>query len=266
MTLDLLIAAPVNSNTIRAFFSQKPKVTGPLGSDDALNRLNWTISLVPTPPPRVTDPVIEKVENPRAQPTFDATEPDAWSVDLRTDRRLIQAATYLLVGSSTITSADGALTLSPDPDDRDTFPGIVVLRPRRQPNPKQVSRRVDIQYDTFEGVFPLDPKNDLDTHADLVALKKRIIRRLISSPGGFSHLDDYGVGLGNKETFDPTSLAEIRARVTRQLKEEEEVERVAVDTSFSAGVLYVVITARTRNDDPLSLTITTSGSDQVTVT
>jgi len=136
----------------------------------------------------------------------------------------------------------------PDPDDRYDFPGIEELRPRVPAKAEQTETGLDLFYDTFGATFRLDPRNDLDTHRGIETIKKRIIRRLMTSPGGFSHLETYGAGIRTKEPANTTNLNEIRASVLRQVEAEEEVVRASVNVSFQAGVLFVDVKARTRRD------------------
>lgn len=118
----LVIAWPINSNTIRVLFSREPKHLSPLADDDALNRLNWEVRVQAG---SGSVPVVTLLENAQPQPTiFPSTWPDAWSVDARTDRQLRLKTTYLTIAGSAIVSATGSSLLA-DPDDRDDHPGIV---------------------------------------------------------------------------------------------------------------------------------------------
>ena len=118
----VLIAIPLNSNTIRVFFSEEPRHQSSLSANDVLNRLNWEVQ-VQTGPASV--PVVTLIENVQPQPAqFPMTFPEAWSVDVRTDRQLRFGTTYLTIAGVAIEAVDGD-SLQPDPDDRDDHPGIV---------------------------------------------------------------------------------------------------------------------------------------------
>jgi hypothetical protein len=129
----------------------------------------------------------------------------------------------------------------------------MTARGRKRVTPDSVQPRLDYNYDTFTGLFVVDSKGDISTHGELASLKKRILRRLMSSPKGFYHLDDYGVGLKTKEKFDSTSLAKIRADAMRQILLEDEVAKVAVDVTASAGVLFLRIRVETRSSEKFSM-------------
>ncbi len=247
----VLLATPINSNTVRVFLSREPRHRSPLSGKDSLNRLNWTISIVSGPG---TIPVVETVENTQPRPTAVSGEPQAWSVDLRTDRRVLAATTYLTVAGSAITSAAEAPMAAP-PFDRDDHPGIALPRPRRPQRPTAVRIGVDLFYDPFQARFILDAKGDIDVHGGLDALKKRIIRRLLSTPGGFIHLPGYGVGLRVKELNRTTDLADLRLRVARQVRLEDEVARASADVArLAPGVILVSVKVRTRRGEAFGLT------------
>lgn len=253
LTFRVIFATAINSNTVRIFLSDEPRHVSPLGSTDALNRFNWTLLLTVSGDPRVVEPEIEKLEN--VQPAADLlasmgiVEPNAHSIDLRTARRLAnERSTFEVIASPSIENAFGNLTMEPPPDDRGSFPGVVAVRPRRVPRPvQQREGRQDFRYDFFETqAYLLDPRRDVDLHGGLEALKKRIIRRLITTPGNFAHLETYGAGLEVKRTFNPGRLAEVRAKVLEQVRAEEEVRSVAVSAEFQPqGVLIVQVTAST---------------------
>jgi hypothetical protein len=147
--------------------------------------------------------------------------------------------------------------LSPNPDDRASFPGIVETLPRALVRPVSIRGR-DLLYDTFAGSFSVTGGGDIADHGDVEALKKRIIRRMISRPGGFVHLRDYGVGLRTKELPRYGDLAALKMTTALQIREEPDVEAVAVDATVSAGVLVLGIRVRPRGAEPFGIRIESS--------
>jgi hypothetical protein len=238
----VLLATPLNSNTIRVYLSREPRHFSPLSEDDVLNRLNWTVSVQSGPG---TNPVVESVENAIPQPDFDVDYPRAWSVDLRVDRRIRADTVYLTIASSVLESAAGQALL-PFPDDRDDHPGDSTQRSTRRDPLVSTSGGVDFNYDTFTGLFVLDSKRDLSVHSGEAYLKKRILRRLMSSRGGFFHLANYGVGLKVKEKFDTTTLMLLKNDIQAQILQEEDVESASVSVStIGQGVLLVSVEVKT---------------------
>lgn len=235
----VLFVTPVGSNTLRVFLASEPRHYSTLSLDDALFRDNWSISVLSGPG---LVPVVERVENAQARPNEFPTIPGAWSIDLRTNTRVLTNTTYLTVASPNLVSAFGA-PMAAAPDDRDDHPGIAVIRPRRPQRSLQVTpsdSRKDLHYDTLRGIWILDSKSDIALHDGLDALKKRVIRRLISVLGGFYHLPEYGANLKAKELFNATKLSLIRRDALDQIRREEEVRKVSVlATSPASGVLVL---------------------------
>lgn len=246
----IVLATPLNSNTIRVFFSLEPRHQSPLSSNDALNRRNWSLEVLAGAGPV---PTIESVENALPQPTIFSSLPDAWSVDLRLDQRLLLATSYRTTANAAIRSALASSALDPLASSG-THPGISVARPRRPPRSSRAVDGVDLFYDTFQGLWRLDGRRDLDVHAGDDARRKRIIRRLITARGGFKHLPGYGVGLRTKEPVTTTRLAELRSEIRLQLLEEEDLEDVRVDANQIPDGVVVRIVAKPRASAGIEMT------------
>lgn len=246
----VLGATPLNSNTLRVFLSDEPRHRSRLSSDDALNRLNWTLEVVSGPGDL---PSLETPENALAQPDLISGEPDAWSVDLRLDRRLLLSTVYRVIGSEALRSLAGDL-LAPDPEDRATCPGIMVPRPRRPPRTSRAAIGVDLFYDTFRAAWRVDGRGDIDVHAGDDARRKRIIRCLISGKGRFKHLPSYGLGLRAKDPFTTTDVAKLRADARAQILEEDDIADAAVDVQTFPNGLIVKVRARPVAGTEIALT------------
>lgn len=248
----VVFVEPISSNVLRAYVSQEPRHFSALGVDDALRRTNWSISIASGPG---SSPVVEKVENPLARPGtvgliddtgINGAIPAAWSVDLRVDRRLLAPRTrYLTVAGSALRSVGGT-AMTGSPYDRDLHPGrIERLRPAFE-RPASMGLGIDFRYDPFTGAFLLDSKLDVAVHSGLEALKKRILRRLMTTPGGFFHLPTYGAGLIVKGPMNSQELSRVQRRVRQQVQAEAEILAVDVNVArLAEGVLLVTIKART---------------------
>jgi hypothetical protein len=71
-------------------------------------------------------------------------------------------------------------------------------------------------------------------------VKKLILRRLMTTPGDFFHLPDYGVGLGVKEPLPTSQLAQLKARIEQQVMLEREVEAASAAISVGPGNLTTI--------------------------
>jgi len=240
---------PAASNVARVFLNVEPTHQSVLGATDVLNRLNWNVSLVSGPG---TSPVIEQVENAQAQPTAVDGYPLAWSVDLRLDRPITQATSYLVVASNLV-AFNGAALAAP-PFDRGVSAGDMLVRPRWQP--PVVKGAIDYRYETFEGRYSVDSRGDIDVHTGVEYLKKRVFRRLLSHPGGFFHLPDYGVGLRPKVLMSTTDIARTQKAIEKQVLAEEDVAAVSVAVSLLASsALLVVIKVKARTGGGFDATL-----------
>jgi hypothetical protein len=84
------------------------------------------------------------------------------------------------------------------------------------------------------------------TGADLV--RKLLIRRLLSSPGDFFHLPEYGIGFRLKEPVVVSNLVSLKAEIEKQALREPEVEDVNASVTLDAnGILTVLLRARLRS-------------------
>jgi hypothetical protein len=109
------------------------------------------------------------------------------------------------------------------------------------------------------GVFPIDGRGDYAFDAGIQSLKKRILRRGITSKGAFAHLPrSYGVGLLDrvKSLSTPFVRDRLAAEYQSQIKQEPEVvgaSVVALQDLSAPAIVHFVITVQTRTGTTLSL-------------
>ena len=105
---------------------------------------------------------------------------------------------------------------------------------------------VDLNYDTIQGAFVLDARNDIDIQGTIASVKKRVVRRLITQPGGFFHLPDYGLSIDIKKLASTTDLAMLAVNAKEQVAKEEEIETVNVEVEqLTTGTFVIRVDART---------------------
>jgi len=96
-----------------------------------------------------------------------------------------------------------------------------------------------------DNFFQFGAGGDYEVHAGNSLLKKLFYRRLSTSPGGFFHLADYGLGIGLKEPLNAARLVQLKVEVQKQLQLEPEVEQVAASVRLDAnGVLLIMVSAK----------------------
>jgi hypothetical protein len=116
---------------------------------------------------------------------------------------------------------------------------------------------------TLDSILSVTPGGDLDTETGSELLKKMILRRLVTSPGEFTHLRNkaFGVGLRVKEIMRVSDLIALRVLVEREVLQEPDVDTVnATVTEDGEGVVAIKVQARRRNSRDL-LTFDISSTD-----
>mgnify|MGYP000131302646 CR=1 FL=1 len=99
--------------------------------------------------------------------------------------------------------------------------------------------------DSFAGTLTLTGGGDYQLVSGVDLVKKLIIRRLITRPGDFFHLPDYGVGLRMKEPVPASDLPKLKKAIETQVLREPEVDSctVGLTQDLSNNVLRVRVAA-----------------------
>lgn len=100
------------------------------------------------------------------------------------------------------------------------------------------------------GVFAADETGDYAFDQGIVAYKKRIYRRLITRPGGFLHLGDYGIGVPQqgKKLGLARTMSHLVAEAEKQIAQEPETETVSVRAKVEqTGLVRFTIAIRMRD-------------------
>lgn len=77
-------------------------------------------------------------------------------------------------------------------------------------------------------------------------IKKLIVRRLISKPGDFFHLPNYGLGLRIKEPIPNVDLRKLAVQIEEQVNLEPEVAESRASLSYAAGTGTLLINLKVR--------------------
>lgn len=98
------------------------------------------------------------------------------------------------------------------------------------------------------GTLFVTSTGDYGLHSGVPFVKKMVLRRLMSAPGDFFHLPEYGVGLKVKEPLPVQRLVSLRKLIELQLAKEPEIEALSVNLTQYAesNVLLVDVKARVR--------------------
>jgi hypothetical protein len=134
--LRVLLVTPINSNTLRVYFTVQPAFRGVASPVSIDNPSNYEV---------VDDQglisAVGVVENGQAQPDASVDWPDAYSVDLRLNRQLLWDRTYTVTLAPTLLNRYETTTLSPAPFNSAQCPGIhKALNPARTTTPHTARR------------------------------------------------------------------------------------------------------------------------------
>jgi len=89
--------------------------------------------------------------------------------------------------------------------------------------------------DLIGGTLLVSSSGDYEEESGEDLVRKLILRRLISSPGDFFHLPDYGIGLRLKEPTPAGDVVKLKAAVEQQALKEPEVDSASATVIQSAN-------------------------------
>lgn len=279
--LQLLTALAVRENVVQLGFSLVPLVTNLGDVHDGANPAFFTV--VPSPgaadengaPARAVTVVRSEVAPataPGAAPQVGDVPPGAvegYFLNLSLDRPLSSfPAAYVVSVVGPLVSTPAGYPVDPSCASLELLgvyrpyvtPQVEVGHPARDvANPQTLSAlqsalvQNPLQQASL-GAFVVDDSGDYAFDEGLVALKKRIFRRLVTVPGAFAHLGPgYGVGLlaEGKRLGSAATLARIASQAEAQIGQEPEVAKVRVGvTSANDGLVRVSVLVRTRSGLP----------------
>lgn len=266
--LRLVDAVATRENVIRLQFTRPVYWSGILDIHDASIVSNYAVTAIPGSvgldgsPAR---PVMVVMVVPRVDDLPEGSAAGSY-LDLTTDRPMTAYPALYAVSATALVSSDLATPLT-SPTlfqfygafKQVVVPDVSAPHPSRDiANPQTLTALVDSYPNTMSGsaangalaVFNADDTGDYAFDSGMVALKKRIFRRLVTVPGGFAHLGNgYGVGvtLEGKKLALAATLGRIASSAEAQISKEPEVARVSVRArSRNDGIVRLEILVRTR--------------------
>jgi len=229
-------------NTIELVFDSEPTHIDPFDPVAVTNTSNWTVAVAGAPagsPVRLIQ-LIEYIGDYTVRVAFDGP--------------LIADAIYTFTLVS-IESVDGA-PLSPDPyiaslTAYDRERGAV---PPNQPtaasydlaNPQTASTAGSTQ---TLGTLQVTDDGDFENDTGRASLKKRILRRVTTQPGGFFHMSDYGLALKGGTLLTSTELRRLQIDSEAQVMREPEVIAArATVTQIEPGIVRLLLRVKDNID------------------
>lgn len=233
-------ARAVAGQVVRVVYDEVPIFHSAAGASDALNPDNYSISVVSgqatAPVPVGVGPLLV------VGPVAGVPAGDFRAVDLHVDRAFVFGITYRVSVIRVAAAAGGALGAPTTAD----FAGVVQVHVTRPPA-KRLDN-TDFANDPFVGKFVVDDSGDIAIQAGLAAVRKRILRRLVTPRNAFAFLPGYGVGLRLKDLYAVRQIQSLKTDVLAQVGQEPEVTAVSVSVSLDAtGFIALDIKAQTRS-------------------
>jgi hypothetical protein len=173
---------------------------------------------------------------------------DAFTFDIFLVQALGPGNVQHQVGSLTLLKPTGAVITSPY---YALFNGLaasqpagVIVRQRDLANPPAPSG-----LNSVGGTLVMDASGDYKLVSGAALLKKLILRRLMTRPGEFAHLPNYGLGFAIKEPLRAVDLITLRGDVEAQVLLEPDVATANVLLSFdnAQGIVVCRIRATMRS-------------------
>lgn len=235
-------ALAVRENIFRIVFSVPIRFTGLLDAGDASDPSNYAVAPVAgttgldgteARPLTVVEARLAGVEDGVLASMVGTV------LDLVTDRPMTPwGALYdltLTVIAADLASYVGGTFRTPGVFRRLEPPSVQMGRPTRDfANPQTLSAARAGLSDAMDpgllGTLRVDDSGDYAFDEGDVSLRKRVVRRLTSSVGGFAHLPGYGVGIPDhaKRLAISAVVADLSARAESQIALEPEVAQVRV--------------------------------------
>lgn len=226
-------------NAVELTFVSPPQVGDRTLLHDTLRPANWELAVVE--PYGSAAPLPQWVE-----------AVDALTVRVLFDANLTQGTVYQITGINLYDAAGVPYAA--------VVGEFVSLTPQRSLTQPQTQSLYDIANPANEGTFQLTVTGDYANDSQFSALKKRVIRRATTAPGGFFHLPEYGLARGEKSAVTPSTLTRLQAQALAQVQREPEVlaARVSVRQDPAApNIVTLTFALRTRGGDrdPFSATL-----------
>lgn len=233
--LALLGALAVTTNDVQVTLAAEPLAQSTIGNGDALNPATWTVT-------RVSDGQVLTVL------AVSEVSPTVWNVRVLESFDAYRSPTQYRVSAPGLRDVGGQTLIAPTSQ---LFGGVVydkrsdaeaVASTKKYTVTDIANPPTPLGLDSVGGVRVISAAGDFAAESGADLIKKLIYRRLITKPGEFYHLPNYGVGLGVKEPIPVRDLRALKKTIATQILEEPEVADVAVKVELFPGDNELVIT------------------------
>lgn len=229
-TLSMASALPVSTKSVRVSLTAIPLAQSVIGQGDALNPATWYVTRLDTGQ-RYTTIAVQQVD----PQTFDVVIAERFGSTLVTHE--VAADALVDVYGQSI-SAPTVLQFMGVVADTSNTPDAIAAAQRYVPT--DIANPPFPKAGGLGGTRIITAAGDFQSSSGNELVKKLVIRRLTTTPGGFFHLPDYGAGLKVKEPVVASQLPALKKRLTAQILLEPDIEACDISVSLdSNGVLTV---------------------------
>ena len=254
--MTLLSAQPIRENVVQLAFDEPVFFSGILEPDDASAGSHYSVAPVAGTfgrdgrPTRPVTPVFAEL---------DPSDPTGATLDVFLDRPMSPSPGQYVIAVTGLSRAADRFPMFPDPQQA-TFEALFkqfvppdpesAVPSRDLANPQDGSALAKLPNVPVLGTFNVDSTGDYAIDEGLPSLKKRIVRRLVTSVNGFQHLQGYGIGVAGygKKLASPSTRSKIAALAQAQILLEPEVVActvTAVSPSDAPGLVFFVVRVQT---------------------
>lgn len=235
--LFIVSAFAVSDRVVRVQLSKPPQFDLKTKAGDVTNPRTWLITRADT---GIAFTVL------RIEPAPVET-PETW--DITVLEKFGSKNVTHVVSSSTLLDAGGSLIDEPD---QYNFPGALnsdIATVEAQAGKRRATVK-DLENPQFDrgartgGTLKIKANGDYQLHSGTEMVKKLILRRILSRPGSFWHLPNYGLGIRVKEPLPSGDLVSLQRAIVDECKKEPEVSDVVAKVSQDRNALTLVIYAR----------------------
>ena len=226
--LTITAARATSPRSVLVTLSREPLAASTIGSGDALNPLTWSLA----PSATGGTPLVVLSVAMRSTVTFELLTLERFDAFPRT----------MVVASTTLRTASGVVISDPNSA---TFFGMALSNPAQPVRAERDLENPPFDIETHPGgTLFVDASGDYVNQQGVPFLRKLVYRRLVTVPGGFFHLPDYGLGIRLKEPVRIPDLNKLRAAIQLQLLREPEFSVVRVRLTLTPdGVLTIIVRA-----------------------
>jgi hypothetical protein len=271
--LQLVSAIAVAENAVQLTFNQAIYWSGLLDPTDASQPALWTFL------PLAGGPAGQDGTAPRPVSAAAVSQVGDAAVIVTLDRPLTPSpGTYYAVASPLIQSADQSQSLNPAYAQALFTSVFKVLVPSSTQTPTGVatrdiaapigaqsvqSSRAPYPQNLLQlGVPVVDDTGDYATDVGLVGLKKRVIRRILFTPGSTLFMTGFGAGAGTyaKRLASAANRSALAAACESQIAQDPEVASVSVQALFGSapGLFTLAVLVRSRVGQAFKLLVPVS--------